>query len=422
MNINEIEGYCCGCGLCIALCPMSAISIKINTFGFYSAIIDNELCINCGRCVEKCYKTIGAKQESLYHAVLLKSTVYASKSKDSYILHNSSSGGIAHELSKYLLSEGYTVCGCTYDVINSTANHIFIESEEDLYNISGSKYIQSNFSGVIKETLANRKKEKIAYFGTPCQIYAIRNLLTPSEQKNKVFIDLFCHGTNSYYLWWKYIKEIKKISNINVIQKVSFRDKKLGWSTFAITIEGNSMSFTDCVPQNLFYKFFLDNLCLNQCCYNCKLRFDYCYSDIRLGDFWGNQYMDDKKGVSLVALINEKGELLFNKIIGRIEIKKHTVDDLLKSQRFRTFPKPVNYESIISGLKEEKSLANLFKKYRNIIPINIKLSIYVKSNTYKLLLKILPRKYSEQLKEYRIRRDQQLINNLRKEIIEGREV
>ena len=48
---------CMGCLICTEdICPMKAISVDINSDrqSYKGAVIDEELCTNCGACVEVC--------------------------------------------------------------------------------------------------------------------------------------------------------------------------------------------------------------------------------------------------------------------------------------------------------------------------------------------------------------------------------
>ena len=47
---------CTGCGVCESVCPFGAIKITENNEGFYTPVIDEAKCTDCGLCKKNCYK------------------------------------------------------------------------------------------------------------------------------------------------------------------------------------------------------------------------------------------------------------------------------------------------------------------------------------------------------------------------------
>ncbi len=45
---------CCGCGACYLVCPVKAISMKVDEEGFLYPQIDEGKCLKCGKCVRTC--------------------------------------------------------------------------------------------------------------------------------------------------------------------------------------------------------------------------------------------------------------------------------------------------------------------------------------------------------------------------------
>lgn len=110
-----------------------------------------------------------------------------------------SSGGAGFEIGKYLLGEGYKVCGVRYDAEKNRAEHYIATTVEELIPSAGSKYIQSYTVDGFK---AINRKEKYLVTGTPCQIDSFRRYIKKFRcEDNFVLLDFFCHGVPSMLVW-----------------------------------------------------------------------------------------------------------------------------------------------------------------------------------------------------------------------------
>ena len=162
MNISNIHN-CYGCGVCATACPQKIIEIKLNSEGFYEPYISGlEKCTDCNICIDVC----GYIHDKLsINNVPLKS--YAAWSKESDVRRKCSSGGVGFEIGRYLIKQGYKVCGVRYNVETNRAEHYIATTVEELIPSIGSKYIQSYTVDGFK---AINRNEKYLVTGTPCQI------------------------------------------------------------------------------------------------------------------------------------------------------------------------------------------------------------------------------------------------------------
>lgn len=358
---TPINKYCCGCGACSSICPKDAIKVKFDNNGFYKAILDQNKCIHCGRCSEICpFINISAEQ------IPTTGNMYSFKSTNENQLKISSSGAAAYEIAKYYLRSGYSVIGCTYNIKHDLAEHIIINDKKnsDINKISGSKYIQSSTIDAFNN-ISNLKNSKLLFIGTPCQAAAFRMLCNYYSIKDSMILDFVCTGVSSVLLWHIFLKSICKKFKNKEVQKILFRDKSISWRDKTMSIKSNDTNIIIPEENNIFYKYFCDGLCRMDACYECPFR-GKSAADIRVGDFWGPIYQNDKDGVSLMIPVTDSGKKITAKLNNHKtgEIKTEKIENYWNYQLVENFQYPIYKDEIIRELKNKKTnLKKLYKSY-----------------------------------------------------------
>lgn len=375
MNITNKSALreCTSCQMCAAVCSRDAITIRLNGDGFYRPYIDEDKCTDCSLCTKVCYKF--DEDIKVTNAEALKNIkVYSAQHKSDELLEKVTSGGVAVALAKELVRQGYTCIGVTYNDSEHRAEHTTATTEEDTDAFRGSKYIQSYSVDAFKRLVRGVRNEKYAVFGLPCHIYAVHNFLRMRNLRDKcVLIDLFCHGCPSMLVWSKYEQRIKRKVNGKKFDEVQFRSKVRGWGTFyvVVVVEGVK-AFISNPKQDEFYSLFFSDHVLNDACSDCKLRSTMEYTDIRLGDFWGKRFLNDRKGVSAVAVTSERGEALFRIIEKQFEITESSMSEVVVKQSYgRSYSPDLGLrKQMLDALRDDnKSLAdvvNLFYSKQGI--------------------------------------------------------
>lgn len=222
-NLFETEKMCCGCSACADICPQKAITMTLKN-GFLYPEIDYEKCVECGGCEKVCaFKMPKSDMPNSMEA-------YAVKAQEA-VRMASSSGGVFTLLSDYVLGKGGTVYGASYDEA-MCVRHKRAKSEAERDNMRGSKYIQSNLSGVyrlVKEDLNAGKS--VLFTGIPCQVSALNSFLGKSYE-NLITVDLICHGVPSNEVWQKFVKFINKKYG-RTMTDYAFRDKSVSWRSYS---------------------------------------------------------------------------------------------------------------------------------------------------------------------------------------------
>lgn len=305
--INKMN--CCGCASCESICPKQAIEMKPDVYGFLYPVIDEDKCVNCGRCLKACFLEQGYDTSGNFK----KPINYAARHKDIKEVEKSRSGGVFKAVSDYILSLGGVVYGAAFDETWKVV-HIRVETVEELDRLRGSKYTQSDLRGIFSSVSNDLKSNrKVIFSGTPCQCAGLKLYLKSKriDMVNLYILDIVCHGVPSPSIWSEYVRMIE--NKYGKILSINMRDKKIvGWN-------GHEESFrfeNKTIYKHSFRVVFYTELTSRESCYNCKFANLNRPSDLSLADFWNWEknapdLNRDNKGISQILINTDKGLNLF---------------------------------------------------------------------------------------------------------------
>lgn len=381
MNINDLDKTkCTGCFACASICPKQCINYKKDKEGFLFPFIEESLCIDCGLCLKKCHAY------NSYPNFLMKPLkAFGCQRKNNNLLKKSSSGGFASLLSEDIVNNGGVVYG-SYLSKDFEVKHIRVNNKNEIYLLSGSKYVQSFTGGIFKNIENDLSKGLIVLFvGTPCQVASLRFYLR-NNYTNLYCIDLICHGVPNNDLFKSYIDYLG-----NEISNYKFRDNSIyNW------IDGANVSYTIkgkyvCKSQHIdaYGSSFFWGENYRRCCYNCKYASPNRVGDITIGDFWGFDKLDFKNfsgirkdGISAIICNSEKGLRIFNSVSHEMHIVESSFDEIANHNPNLT------HATIMPKIRE-----TFYKKFKKSGFSWVSKRRLLKSDFYKFLLKkIVPKK------------------------------
>ncbi len=332
---------CCGCTACSNVCPTKAIEMKADEEGFKYPSIDQDKCINCGLCKKTC-------DFQYERSDFAEPKIYAAKHKNESIRNESTSGGAFSAISDYILKNNGVVYGVRLNE-NMVAIHSRATTSEEINRFKGSKYVQSDLNSVFEQVKDDLNNFKMVLFsGTPCQCAGLNSFLEKKgcNQDRLILCDIVCHGVPSPKVFSDYIDLIERENKKKVVN-YAFRSKTNGWHrhTEGCMFEDGSQDFSSrkmSVNKKLFY----DGNTLRPSCYECRYTSFSRPSDITIADFWGIEKImpefDDNKGVSLILVNTQKGNIVFNEIKGDLEIRESDKQGCLQHNLQQPTAKPQN--------------------------------------------------------------------------------
>lgn len=308
----DSNSVCCGCGVCEAVCPTKAISMKKNEFGFMFAYVEQSKCINCGACDRRCPLI---ESES---CKAFSPNYYAAVSKDIVSLKDSASGGAFYVFAKKTIELGGVVFGC---IVDEAMNPVisYTDNIAGLKKMQGSKYVEAD----VKTSFAEAKSflddnKPVLYTGTPCKIAALKKYLN-KDYENLVCCEIICHGVASSQLFSDYISFLSKKLKGEIVE-ITFRDKKKGWGLLLkLKYKRGQKTHVKYLsyPESSYYYYFMTGDVYRDSCYQCPFASPERIGDITIGDFWGGRQMlpeiDSDLGISAIITSTPKGQQLFEK-------------------------------------------------------------------------------------------------------------
>ena len=217
INIDN-PSDCCGCTACASVCTHDAITMQPDALGFLYPRVDESKCVDCGLCDKVC-----AFNDDYDRSLNLpQPDAYGARHKDMDEVATSRSGAAFIAISDWILKHGGAVYGAGYaDHFRVVHKRAVTKEERDEFK--GSKYVQSDLTGIFRQVKQDLKDGRIVLFsGTPCQTSGLNSFIGKHLRENLYLVDIVCHGVPGPYLWRDFLAYVEK-KHGDTVSVVNFR-------------------------------------------------------------------------------------------------------------------------------------------------------------------------------------------------------
>lgn len=293
---------CTGCMAYADYYSTHALTPVVKADGHCYVSYESDRCILC----HKCEKVCPVVNKKPYGNLSLKaSTPYAAFSRDKQFKEKAGSGGIFAAIAAYILSKGGVVCGA--ELQTDHVKHICIEKLEEIIRLQGSKYMQSDTSGIYQQVKTYLDHGRIVLFsGVGCQVAALLSFLGNHPHIDRLYtIDLICGGVPSSLL----VKRFLSDSPLHPRGINRFREGEK--YLFSYTDSNNEVVVLPPQERALPLYGYTSGLTHRFCCNDCLFTGSHRLSSATIGDFWNDP--SKKLHRSVIICHNAKGlEILEN--------------------------------------------------------------------------------------------------------------
>lgn len=343
---------CIGCGVCVQVCPNEALEVRWNDYGFLVVGANENSCNECGLCIKVCpfnpTPTEGFENEDDLAEIFLKSAkhtnekigkytgIYAGYSKK--YRSTSSSGGIATYVYEQLFKHGHidhVVAVSSSEQADMHYEYTVISNSGDLLRTSKTRYYPITLESVLKEIKS--LNGKVAISGVGCFIKAIRLAQAHDSELNEkisFLVGIICGGVKSKF-FTEYLASKAGVES-NLAKEPEYRVK-----TPAST--ANDYSFS-CIDKNDGRERIIKMKAVgdmwgtglfkaNAC--------DFCddvtteLADISLGDAWLEPYRLDGNGHNVIVARSHLANHILNHGAqnGDLQLDEFQLERFLASQQ-----------------------------------------------------------------------------------------
>lgn len=343
---------CIGCGVCVDACPSNALDVTWNEYGFLTATTTTNPCNADGACIKVCpFNPAPAEQhkdeDKLAEIYLQDATkhhpkigryesIYAGYSKK--YRATSSSGGIATYIYDRLFSKGLIDHVVTVGETSAEGVHYayrIISNKEELITTSKTRYHPVTLAHALEAIKA--LEGKVAISGVACFIKAVRlaQANDPVLQEKITFLTgIICGGVKSRFFTDYLASKAGAEHDFFVKPEYRVKDAESTASDYSFSCESKQDSKTHLIKMREVGDMWGSGLFKANAC-------DYCddvtteLADVSLGDAWLEPFSRDGEGHNVVVarspLVNQI--LQEGQSAGDLALEMLPLDRFLASQQ-----------------------------------------------------------------------------------------